>query len=145
MWIKNITDGLIEIYNTTNVHELIDYLGINIVKKKMSGDKKGRFLRNEFGDEFIFISDDLTKREEEIVLLHELGHLILHTEISISFYTSSLFSHNKLELQANKFVAHLLIDDDILNKIEYEGFTLEQIALAENIPIDLLKLKFNIK
>ena len=29
----------------------------------MCENKKGRFLRNEFGDEFIFVSDDLSKRE----------------------------------------------------------------------------------
>ncbi len=70
--------------------------------------------------------------------------MILHTELSISFYSESLLSHNKLELQANKFVAYILIDDDILNEIEYEAFTLQQIVIAENVNIDLLKLKFNI-
>lgn len=143
-WIRNIVDGLIETYETKDVYELIDLLDINLIKRKMLGNKKGRFLRNEFGDEFIFVSDGLSEREEEIVLLHELGHLILHTELSISFYSDSLLSHDKLELQANKFVAYILIYDNILNKIEYEDFTLEQIAIAENINIDLLKLKFNI-
>lgn len=144
-WIREVVDGLVETYESDNVYELIDFLDINVVKKKMSGDKKGRFLRNDFGDEFIFISDDLTESEERIVLSHELGHLILHTELSISFYSSSLVSHNKLEIQANKFAAYLLIDDAALHKVEYENFTLEQIAIAENVPVDLLKLKFNIK
>lgn len=77
-WIREVVDGLVETYESDNVYELIDFLDINVVKKKMSGDKKGRFLRNDFGDEFIFISDDLTESEERIVLSHELGHLILH-------------------------------------------------------------------
>ena len=46
-----------------NVYELIELLDINLIKRTMCENKKGRFLRNEFGDEFIFVSDDLSKRE----------------------------------------------------------------------------------
>lgn len=53
----------------------------------------------------------------------------------------TLFLTSKIEREANIFAAEYLIRDDILGK--YKGYTLDEIAQAENILPDLLKLKFN--
>lgn len=139
-WIKEIVEGMIEVYETRDVYELISRLEIFLIKKQLPKNKKGRFLRNIFGDEFIFISNDLTYEEEKIVIGHELGHLILHTHLSTSYYTSNhLQSKSKLEVQANKFAAELLIPDDI--EI-YESTTIKQLACCLEVSEELVRLKF---
>ena len=139
-WIKEIVEGMIEVYETRDVYELIDILEIMLIRKKLPGNKKGRFFRDIFKNEFIFISDDLSIEEEKIVIAHELGHLILHTNLSTSYYTSNnLQVKSKLEVQANKFAAELLIPDDV--EI-YEGMTTKELACYLKVSEELVKLKF---
>lgn len=139
-WIIEIVDGLIELYKTRNVYELLELLEITLVKKKLINDEKGRFLRNIFGDEFIFISDKLSSVEEKIVIAHELGHLILHTNLSTSYYTGNhLLIKNKYETEANKFAAELLISDEV--EIS-EGMTTKELAYYLEVSEKLVKLKY---
>lgn len=132
--------GMTEVYKTRDVYELIDRLEVTLIRKQLPRNKKGRFFRDLFGNEFIFISDDLSIEEEKIVIAHELGHLILHTHLSTSYYTSNhLQSKSKLEVQANKFAAELLIPDNV--EI-YEGMTTKQLACYLKVSEELVKLKF---
>lgn len=141
-WIKEIVEGMIEVYETRNVYELIDKLEIMLIRKQLPGNKKGRFFRDLFENEFIFISNDLSIEEERIVIAHELGHLILHTHLSTSYYTSNRFLvKNKLEIQANKFAAELLIPDDI-DFSGYDNLTIEQLSCHLKVSEELVKLKY---
>lgn len=73
---------------------------------------------------------------------HELCHAKVHPNSNTPFLRdSTLFSVDKLEVQANTFAAFMIIPKDIL--LHYEGFTLQQIAYAEGIPVQALKLRFN--
>lgn len=140
IWIKDIVNGLVEMYGTRDVYELLDNLEVTLIRKKLFKNEKGSFYRDIFGNEIIFISDDLSDEEEKIVIAHELGHLILHTHLSTSYYTENqLFNKNKLEFEANKFAAELLISDDI-NIHEYE--TIHQLACCLGVSEELVKLKF---
>lgn len=139
-WIIEIVNGLIEMYETRDVYKLIDKLEIILIRKNLPGNKKGRFFRDMFGNEFIFISDDLCIEEEKIVIAHELGHLILHTDLSTSYYSSNnLLNKDKLEVQANKFAAELLIPDDV--EI-IEGMTTKELACYLEISEELVNLKY---
>lgn len=140
IWIKQIVNGLIEMYSTRDVYELLNNLEVALIRKKLSKNEKGRFFRDIFGNEIIFISNDLSEQEEKIVIAHELGHLILHTDLSTSYYHSNnLLSKNKFEIEANKFAAELLIPDDV--EI-YEDETISHLACRLNVTEDLIKLKF---
>lgn len=138
-WIKKIVEGMIETCGTRDVYELVDKLEITVIKKTLSG-KKGRFLRDIFNNEYIYVSNELSVEEEKIVIAHELGHLILHTSLLTSHYTeNNLLVKDKLEVQANKFAAELLIPDDV--EI-YEGMTTKELACYLKIPEELVKLKY---
>lgn len=139
-WIKEIVNGLIEVYKTRNVYEILDLLEIMLIRKQFPKGKKGRFLRDIFGNEIIFISNELSEEEEKIVLAHELGHLILHTHLTTSCYSNNhLLVKDKLEVEANKFAAELLIPDGI--EI-YEGMTIMQLACYLKVSEELVKLKY---
>lgn len=145
LWIKKIVEGLIEMYNTRDVYELLDLLDITLIRKPLNNNEKGRFFRDIFGNETIFVSNDLPKNEERLVITHELGHVIVHTHLTTSYYTeSSLLNRDKLELEANKFAAELLIPDDIESCI-YEGITLQELEDILGVPKEIIKLKFNIE
>lgn len=139
-WIVEIVNGLIEVYKTRNVYELLDLLEITLIKKKLINDEKGRFLRDMFGNETIFISNELANEEERIVIAHELGHLILHTDLTTSYYTENhLLNKDQIEVQANKFAAELLIPDNV--EI-YEGMTTKELACYLEVSEELVKLKY---
>lgn len=135
-WIVEIVNGLIEVYKTRNVYELLDLLEITLIKKKLINDEKGRCLRDMFGNETIFISNELANEEERIVIAHELGHLILHTDLTTSYY---LLNKDQIEVQANKFAAELLIPDNV--EI-YEGMTTKELACYLEVSEELVKLKY---
>ena len=91
----------------------------------------------------MYINNCLSEHEQKIVCAHELGHAILHTKLNILFLESNThFIKNRYEIEANTFAAELLINNAVLQK--YQNLTLDQIAAAENLPIDLLKLKLKI-
>ncbi|MGN9164929.1 ImmA/IrrE family metallo-endopeptidase [Tissierellaceae bacterium HCP3S3_D8] len=139
-WIKDIVEGLIEVYSTRNIYELLDQLDVTLIRKEFKSNVKGRFIRNIFGDEFIFISDQLSYEEERIVIAHELGHLILHTDLTTSYYTENhLLVKDRYEVEANKFAAELLIEDNV---IIHEGETMNYVASLLNVTKELLMLKY---
>lgn len=139
-WIKEIVMGLLEVYKTKNIYELLNQLEIILIKKHLPEGKKGRFFRDIFGNEYIYVSNELSDEEERIVIAHELGHLILHTHLNTSYYTDNhLLIKNKYEIQANKFAAELLITDD-LDISEYE--TMKELSCNLKVTEELIRLKF---
>lgn len=138
--IKNMILGMQEYYKTTDVYELIDILNITIIRKKMPKNQKAKTIRNSFGDEYIFISENVGEHEEKFILAHELGHLLLHKDITCYYYTNSFINKDKLEFEANYFAMELLFPQNII-PWELEGFTLEQLSLMYEIPSEMLSYK----
>lgn len=143
MDISYIVKKLIKRHKTRNPFELADRLNINVKQWPLHSDIKGiyqYYKRNKF----IYINQSLPYSEQKLVCSHEIGHAVLHGNQNISFLEgNTFFVKNRFEIEANKFAAELLIPDDILQK--YPGyFSIEQIASAENIYPELLKLKFNL-
>jgi Zn-dependent peptidase ImmA (M78 family) len=139
-WIKDIVQGLIEIYETRDVYELVELLNIRLIKRNLPKGVKGKFFRDLFDNEFIFISNNLCRQEEIQVIAHELGHVILHTKLTASYYTENhLMNKDQIEYQANKFAAELLIPDDV--EI-FEGMTTREIACSLEVSEKLLQLKY---
>ena len=142
-WIDDIVLGLIDLYNTNNPYELCDCLDIGIIKVNsdsliLSGNKS-LYIRNYCNDnEVIFISNDLNPHHEEFYLRHELGHAILHVNIT----NSNLTNLPKLEKQANYFAFRLSAMK--LDDIELRDLTMEQIACCIEVPYIALKQFINI-
>lgn len=141
-WIKDIVQGLIEIYETRNVYELVNFLEIGLIKKELPTGMKGKFFRDLFDNEFIFVSNDLCPQEEKIVIAHELGHLILHTKLTTSYYTENhLLNKDQIEYQANKFAAELLIPNDVDFSV-YDSMTIKDLSRFFEVSEKLIELKF---
>lgn len=144
MWIKEMVEGIIEEFQTRDVFEIIKALDITLVRQPLSKNKKGRFFRDSYGNEIITLSNNLNEYEEIAIAAHELGHAILHTNPNTSYYTTDLVPMCKIELQANKFAAELLIPDkEILNFSSYNNITIDDLSCIYRVPKEYIKLKFD--
>lgn len=129
-WINESVDGLIEYCYSDDIFEIYETLNIDIKRiDKESFILQGSealYIRSYFDIEVVFIRDDLPYRYEKFLLAHELGHALLHVEISSAAYNSKLINKGKLERQADYFAYRLL--DIKVDNVYYEGLTIEQIA-----------------
>lgn len=142
-WVKNIVQGLIETYETRNIYDLIDSLDITIIRKELQNGLKAKFFRDIFGNEFIYLSSNINEIEERFVLAHEVGHAILHTDISVEYYYNSFVNIGKLEKQADYFAVELLIDEANIDKQLLLDMNVEQLSSYFGVPIELIEYKFS--
>jgi Zn-dependent peptidase ImmA (M78 family) len=137
---QDILNGLIEFYGTTNVNELIDEMGIIVIRRDFPDGTKGKFFRDYLGIEYIMVSSGLDHHEEICVLAHELGHAVLHTDLSIEYLYGVTQVKNKYEVQADKFASALLLCDIDID--ELEGLTTKEISCHLGVPENLIAYKF---
>lgn len=139
--IKSIVKNLINKYKTNDVYELTKCLGIILIIAPLGGSCAGSYMYIK-RRKTIFLNSILNEYERIIVLAHEIGHAVLHKKTNCYFMKNkTLFLTCKIEREANLFASEFLIKDDILD--DYKGYSLVEIARAENILPDLLKLKFD--
>ena len=137
--ITKTVQNLVSEYGTNDPFELADALGILIMPSKAI---KGCTM-NLLGYPVIFLGEDLNDFERRYVCAHELAHNVLHDIKQYDLLIhSTFFNEDKVEVEADIFDAELLISDDV--SIKYPGFTLEQVAASENVPLELVKLKFGL-
>lgn len=142
--IEEIVAGIYETYDTLNPFEICQCLDIKIIKSSLGKDIKGFFQRTPEGYEAIHINSQLDDNEKKYICAHELGHAILHTDISLGYFIeNSLQIKNKYEIQADKFAAELLIGPEI-NDEQYRDMNIKQLSSIFCVPEKLIKYKFNI-
>lgn len=135
---------LIDLCGTRDPHKIAKDIGVDILYYPFAR-QRGAYkviMRNRF----IFIKDNLNPIMENIVLLHELGHDLLHREEATKnggFKEFEIFDmrENRMEYEANIFVAQIALpDDEFLDYCE-RGYDMQQIARAMNSVINLVGLK----
>ena len=142
--IKGIVVCLLETYGTLNPFELCEYLNIKILKSNLGSEINGFFQRTPDGYEVIHINSGIDESEMKYVCAHELGHALLHTDMSLGFFIeNSMQVKNRYEIQADKFAAEILIDYEI-NELGYSELNIEQISSTICVPANLIRYKFNL-
>lgn len=135
---------LVSRYNTRNPERLAAFLGITIMPRQFRY-QKGVYTviaRNRY----IFLKEDLPPIMRNIVLLHEIGHDVLHRNEAIQsggFQELNIFDMRdcRMEYEANLFAAEIALpDEDILECIE-KGYDAAQIAHEMQSDINLVALK----
>lgn len=139
MNIKKKVYDLVSKHKTHDPFELAAALGVIVIKNKPLGGSKGYYkLINR--RKVIFIDCNLEEWEKRVVCAHELAHAIFHPKVNCCFLQNyTLLSVNKIEIQANKFCAYLLLTDEIL--ADCEGLTYKQIACLTSVPIEIVTLR----
>ena len=142
--IVQTANNLVRDLGTRDPHKIARELGIEIIPmnyKRQRGAYKV-LLRNRF----IFIKNDLHPVMENIVLLHEIGHDVLHRKEAVKaggFKEFNIFNmqESRMAYEANVFVSQVsLNDEEILEYIRY-GYDIQQIARAMHSDTNLVALK----
>jgi Zn-dependent peptidase ImmA (M78 family) len=95
--------------------------------------------------QFIHINNKLNELEQRFVCAHELGHAILHPKSNTPFLrANTLFSVEKLEVEANTFAVELLLPDEVIYQYRGTDVTIYDVAEVYSVPRQLVYLKNNL-
>ena len=137
-------DRIVHMFGTRNPYRIAEELNIIVMPRRFKR-QKGIYKVIE-RNRFIFIKEDLSPVMSSIVLLHEIGHDILHRDEAISlggFQEFNIFdmTNKRMEYEANIFAAQISLPDD--ETIDYikQGYDIEQVARAMESDINLVALK----
>lgn len=137
MDIKQFVRSLAAENGTFNPFEIAENKGI-VIQMEPLGTIRGYYSK-ALRTKFIHINCDLDEYQQKFTCAHELGHALLHPDLSTPFLReSTLFSVDKLEVEANRFAACLCYPPNLLAE-EYEGCTTTQIAETLNLPLPLIE------
>lgn len=143
MNVQKIVENLKRKYETNNPFELAKYLNIIILYEEL-GEIKGYY--NKYArQKMIHLNNNLREEELYFTCGHELGHAIMHPNSNTpALRANTLYSINKLELEANQFSVDLIVDDDIIKKyLEEYFYTVDNISTL--LGIDKKIIEFKIK
>ena len=140
-YIKNKALSIKKIHSTNNPDIITKYLGIEILYRKYKKQMGAFIIINK--TPFIFLKEDLSYEEKQIVLAHEIGHFILHKKLLKDIFILrdfSLFSkrENEIEKEANMFASYLLIDEKQLIELKKQNLSAKEISKALKININLI-------
>lgn len=140
MDIKKIAGQLIKKYGTSDPFELANLLGVVIVYEPL-GSIYGYYSKSH-RTKVIHINENLPRRKQFSTCAHELGHVVLHPEENTAFLKkNTLFSTEKLEIEANTFAVELLLPDELFLEQGDSCFTIYDAIKEKGIALELLHLK----
>jgi len=81
---------------------------VSIYKTDFITNANGLYM-NVDGEDYIYLSNKLTKPKRNIVLAHELGHMMLHkNSVDPILYFNDNNIHDRIESEANRFAEKLI-------------------------------------
>lgn len=138
MNIRNTISDLKKKYGTSCPFELADALNIAVFFEEL-GTING-YYNKPLRMKQIHINCNLDEHLKEFTCAHELGHAILHPNASTPFLRSqTLFSVDKLEIEANTFATELLIPDETI--LKNSDLTTEQLSRLLGYEQALIELR----
>lgn len=136
--IKRIVNALIKRYDTNDPFEIARQMKVEYIIGPL-GSCSGCYMYLK-RHRCIFLNDNLSEHESRLVMAHELGHAVLHRNQNCYFIRhKTFFSCSKIEIEANKFAAELLISDESL--AEYSECTIEQLTRIYGYSQKFIELK----
>lgn len=119
-YIIDKAESVLEEFGGRDIFETAENSGANVWRRKLGGLKGFYIFEN--GCRYIVVNEELDKVTSAVVCAHELGHDMLHRELSAGgIRENTLFlSGNKTEREANLFAACVLISDEaVLEELPY--------------------------
>lgn len=108
-FIKLEVKNLKENYNTNDPLKIAKEKNIEVIFAPLKIWGMYKYIKK---NKVIFVNSLLSELEQNIVLVHELGHAILHPKSECFFSDATNYlSKIKVEYEANLFLAEFSIDD----------------------------------
>ena len=140
-YIIKVADNVVKEHDTRSGTALAEALDMTIIEASFK-EQKGVYICIE-DLPYIILNQDLSDEMRNIVILHEIGHHLLHREMANAFHETNLFdmSCHNMEYEANLFAAQVMLPDN--ETIEYikSGYTISQIAAVMNSDVNLVAMK----
>ncbi|MDO5707883.1 MAG: ImmA/IrrE family metallo-endopeptidase [Andreesenia angusta] len=143
--IRNDVFDLIDLHETRDPKKILIERNIILMPFKRNTKLLGMYkiiMRNRF----VFYNPNIDEKMLRMVLAHELGHDLYHREIAskneLIEYTL-LDINSEMEMEANIFAAHLLLDENEIDELAKREYNYEQMARACNVNLNLLIIKLN--
>lgn len=135
--IKKQVDFLIHKFGTNDPFEIANSLNIVIQFGKIDFEGCYMFLKNH---KYIFLNQNLDKRDMRLVMAHELAHALLHPKENCYFMRNkTLLLTSKTEIEANTFAMELLISDQDLE--DCKEYSLDQLSSIFGYHKKLIELR----
>lgn len=120
----------LEKYKYSSIKELICAFNINLIKKsltELAGIQSISINNN------ILINDSLDPLQENFIILHEFGHILLHDSKANCFIP--LNYHSKEEREANYFAVKMLMlrENVNLEEVSYLGVPIKELLKLREI------------
>lgn len=110
---KRIAESLVRKYKTRDPFRIAEELGFIVIRTSLQGIRG--FWHYTQRQHLIFIDENLSEDRARFVCAHEIGHILLHRGYNrIYMNTSTYFTVNRQEIEANHFAVNLLYDDNDL-------------------------------
>lgn len=110
MDIRGIATGICKKYHTHSPFEIAYRRGVHVLYENL-GNVRGYYSRT-MRQSFIHINQSMSRHQQLFTCAHELGHSILHPNTNTPFLqASTLYSVDKLEVQANRFALEISYTD----------------------------------
>lgn len=136
MIIKEKVESLCRRHDTRNPFDLCRSLGIIVLFEPL-GTVRGYYSQSH-RFKIIHINQDIPEERQLFTCAHELGHALMHPNACTPFLREhTLFSVDKLEVEANRFATCLCYPADYLIQ-EFEGCSACCIAEALDLPLPLI-------
>ena len=135
---------LIGQYKTRSPRDILEGRGVFLIPFESPTKLLGMYKiikRNRF----VFYNPYVDDRIINMVLAHELGHDLYHKEqVKLGAAEYELFDINtEMEIEANIFAAHLLLNEKSLIEDIREGYTYNQLASLYDVNVNLMIFKLN--
>lgn len=145
--IQKVVLKVIRKYKSRDPFVIAKRMGIIVKYVHLSPKCPKGMFKKMLKRKFIIINMTRVKNDAELnmIMAHELGHAIMHSNSSTSFlHDHTYYARGKFEREANLFAAELLIDTFNIDTASVQNYTLVQLASTLNVPMELLKYKFDI-
>ncbi|MDA2216932.1 ImmA/IrrE family metallo-endopeptidase [Bacillus albus] len=133
MDIKEYAHKIVEKHTTTNPFEIAKRKNIIVLFEDL-GNTLG-FYNTYKRIRFIHINNRIDEITQRFVCAHELGHALLHPKANTPFLRNkTLFSVDRLEIEANTFAVELLLTDEMISAYEDTHLSLQEVAEIYGVP-----------
>ncbi|MBJ8045972.1 MULTISPECIES: ImmA/IrrE family metallo-endopeptidase [Bacillus cereus group] len=133
MEIKEYVLKIVKKHDTTNPFEIAKRKSIIVLFEDL-GNTLG-FYNTYKRFKFIHINNRIDETTQRFVCAHELGHALLHSKANTPFLRNkTLYSVDRLEIEANTFAVELLLTDEMISAYEDTHLSLQEVAEIYGVP-----------
>ncbi|MDF9451739.1 ImmA/IrrE family metallo-endopeptidase [Bacillus toyonensis] len=140
MEIKEYVLKIVKKHSTANPFEIAKRKNILVLFEDL-GNTLG-FYNTYKRFKFIHINNKIDETTQRFVCAHELGHALLHPKANTPFLRNkTLFSVDRLEIEANTFAVELLLPDEMISEYQDTNLSIQEVAEIYGIPENFAHLK----